>query len=132
VISVAYVALNWETVSQAWRNSWPVLFYYANYASVHHQLALPFRHTWSLAVEEQFYVVWPLFLGSLLILLRRNRGRRTFLTVCLVLITVASFALRVRTGAAVLPQTTIFSMTAGATLAVWYEHGWRPGRWAMT
>jgi peptidoglycan/LPS O-acetylase OafA/YrhL len=28
------------------------------------------------------------------------------------------------------PHTTVFSMTAGAALAVVYERGWRPGRWA--
>ena len=33
---------------------------------------VPLRHLWSLAVEEQFYVVWPLVM---LAILRRSRGR---------------------------------------------------------
>jgi peptidoglycan/LPS O-acetylase OafA/YrhL len=35
----------------------------------------PLKHTWSLAIEEQFYVFWPLMLFGVLWLVRRRIGR---------------------------------------------------------
>jgi peptidoglycan/LPS O-acetylase OafA/YrhL len=50
----------------------------------------PFDHLWSLAVEEQFYVVWPVLMLGLLVVVRgRLRGVATLTTV----LALASFVL---------------------------------------
>jgi peptidoglycan/LPS O-acetylase OafA/YrhL len=46
----------------------------------------PLVHTWSLAVEEQFYLLYPLFLLAM-----RNRSRRTIIR-ALIALAIASFA----------------------------------------
>ncbi|GAA1038097.1 SGNH hydrolase domain-containing protein [Virgisporangium ochraceum] len=40
------------------------------------QTPSPLQHFWSLAVEEQFYVVWPLLIGVIGLIWGRTRGRR--------------------------------------------------------
>jgi peptidoglycan/LPS O-acetylase OafA/YrhL len=45
-----------------WSQAWPALFYVGNYAQIAGH-AMPLNaHTWSLAVEEHFYLIWPLAL----------------------------------------------------------------------
>jgi peptidoglycan/LPS O-acetylase OafA/YrhL len=72
------------------------LFYYANWHFIASDQsyfaglsgASPLRHTWSLAIEEQFYFVWPLLL---LLALRIGALRRRWtLLAALLLATVAS------------------------------------------
>src|SRR6201995_3970763 len=56
----------------------------------HAAVEKPLLHTWSLAVEEQFYLGLPLLLWALL---RNGRGGRLRLPVALIALSVASFAL---------------------------------------
>ncbi len=78
---------------------------------------MPLLHTWSLAVEEQFYIVFPLMLGLLL-----RRPRPFAATACLAL---ASFALCVYTSGRYprasfyLLPTRAWEILLGAALAVY-------------
>jgi len=60
-------------------DAFAAVFYYANWHVIYlDQQPSPLQHTWSLSIEEQFYVVWPLAL----LLLLRLRGWRTAGLVC--------------------------------------------------
>jgi peptidoglycan/LPS O-acetylase OafA/YrhL len=58
----------------------------------HAAVEKPLLHTWSLAVEEQFYLALPLLLWGLLYL---ARGKRLALPIALGALTLASFALSI-------------------------------------
>lgn len=71
-----YVA-NWNTIGQA--------YVAANTAATN-----PLEHLWSLSVEEQFYLVWPLILALFLFVCR---GRLRIVAVLSALLAAGSFAL---------------------------------------
>lgn len=103
------------------------LGYVANWRAIYSQKSYwalfaapsPLEHTWSLAIEEQFYVVWPLLVAVVL----RRRSRRAILVLSLVL-TAASVAAMLmlfdpaKTSRAYLgTDTRAASILAGAALA---------------
>ena len=61
--------------------NWQAIFRHQSYWQLF-AAPSPLEHTWSLSIEEQFYVVWPLLVS---LVLRRRRGERTLLGVCLAL-----------------------------------------------
>ena len=121
VVAAALSAMNWHLSAEA-----------ADYFAA--GSAGPLDHFWSLAVEEQFYLLWPLLLLGVTWPWRR-RGARAHRIVLVVLVVIATASLTlavqlVATG----PEQAYFStparaweLAAGALLAVALE-GRRLGR----
>lgn len=80
--------------------------------------AKPLLHLWSLGVEEQFYIAWPLILWSVM---RINMKP----LICIAMLTAASFALNIvaARGEGVAdfysPLTRLWELSAGSLLALW-------------
>ncbi|HEY6457175.1 MAG TPA: acyltransferase family protein [Steroidobacteraceae bacterium] len=88
LISLDYSKLAKHLIAGATFTSNLLLWGEAGYFDVRAEYK-PLLHLWSLGVEEQYYIIWPLLLAFLY-----RRGRFTFIvtTVCLL---IASFALEV-------------------------------------
>jgi peptidoglycan/LPS O-acetylase OafA/YrhL len=89
----------------------------------------PLQHYWSLAVEEQFYLVWPAFIVAASLAWRRSRRMSTTtLAVIVAVVTAASFALslvwtrRLQPWAFFSLPTRIWELAAGGALALLAPH----------
>jgi len=118
------------------------LFYFANWhfiaagGNYFNQTALtsPLTHTWSLAVEEQFYLVWPIVF---LLVMKRWRSLRVLLGVCVagVLASAIEMALlyspadvnRVYYGTDTRAQSLLVGAGLATALAMWERR--RVARW---
>lgn len=88
----------------------------------------PFLNLWSLGVEEQFYLAWPLVL---MLLFRRQRWLVwTLAVICLGSLAGAQMlSERARDAAFYLPIFRVWELGSGAILACLVGRGWAGGRW---
>lgn len=113
----------WEALSSLFYvNNWHVIFqeksYFDNFGG-----PSPLSHMWSLSVEEQFYLLWPLLLLALLTIFRSRLGALAGT----LLLTVGSFALMWFLAHPVGDNTRVYEGTdtraggllVGAMLALW-------------
>ncbi|WP_150243356.1 acyltransferase family protein [Nocardiopsis quinghaiensis] len=95
----------------------------------------PVQHFWSLSVEEQFYLVWPLLFVVWALARRRWRAEARTLIVLLGAVLVLSLACSVlltqreAASAYFLPLTRAWELAVGGLLAVGLAHGSLPERW---
>ncbi len=100
-------------------SNWWLLFHHISYFASY-QVAQPFLHLWSLAVEEQFYLLWPLLL---LFLFHWAKNKTTFYIVFIALAVLSVMLMGILAG----PDpsrvyygtdTRAFSLIIGAILAL--------------
>jgi peptidoglycan/LPS O-acetylase OafA/YrhL len=112
-------------------DSFAILGYVENYWALWRPFqTLPLGHTWSLSVEEQFYILWPLILVGLLWFTRRN-GRATLLVIgTLIVASAAAMAWlyneRGFSHAYVRTESRAHELLVGAFLGVLLATGARP------
>jgi len=111
-----------------------VLLYVTNWRHIWLSDAMPvvFGSLWSLAIEEQFYLLWPIVLAILLGM------RRWRLVVALAIGIALSLLLRLYFSFHASPQdhlrsylgtdTNAFALLLGSAIALATLHGWRPKR----
>jgi peptidoglycan/LPS O-acetylase OafA/YrhL len=109
-------------------SNWQLVFQHISYFQ-HFAQPSPLGHLWSLAIEEQFYVFWPLLLLLAVRLIpersRLVRPRLAALTLVVAAVSIADMAIRFRPSLSTSPvyygtDTRMFELLIGAALAmVW-------------
>ena len=120
----------------AWSGQWPLWLFVSNWTAPFGFGAGPVPHFWSLAVEEQFYLLWPL------VVYRCDRGSLVRACAWVVLVALASRVVLIHLSAP-WPMSYMFTVTRmdalamGSAVAAWLQD---PGalsrllksRWRLT
>jgi peptidoglycan/LPS O-acetylase OafA/YrhL len=118
--------------------NWHLLFAHQSYFD-QYAVQSPLQHTWSLGIEEQFYIVWPIVILGMLKLVSRARRRVSwrkaglFLTVGGFFLSAAWMFYLKQNGASVNrlyygTDTRAFDLLAGAALAMMVVGRAQPAR----
>lgn len=89
-------------------------------------LPSPFQHYWSLSVEEQFYVLWPLLLIGVSLLIKQVTQRKVAILLVISSVILVSFIISVSMTitdplmAYFSPLSRAWELTTGAAIAVTY------------
>lgn len=131
-VQLGYTLLEHDPLRSDLKGLAAIFFYFGNW-SWKFGAVIPanMAQTWSLAVEEQFYLVWPLLMVALL----RAANRRVMPAVMAGLIAVG-FCSRLAlwhlgvpwTEVGVQTEVRLDALMIGAMLAYLLKSGWRPGR----
>ncbi|MCH7231403.1 acyltransferase [Glycomyces sp. L485] len=126
-VTIVTVAAAWlwfpvTRLEEVMRDALAVIAYYINYRFVAQsteylnadQMPSPFQQYWSLAVEEQFYLVWPLLLIALLLAVRRAPRK---LVVTGVILSVVIFAVSLAASVLITEASQPTAYYAGHTRA---------------
>ncbi len=123
-------------------DAFSALFYFANWhfiangSNYFNQTALtsPLTHTWSLAVEEQFYLVWPLVVLGLF---KIWKSTRALLVVCIAGALASAIEMAIRYspgdvdrlyyGTDTRAQSLLVGAALAASLSLWADHRRRVG-----
>jgi peptidoglycan/LPS O-acetylase OafA/YrhL len=118
LLLVVLVALRALMATNITPTIWPTVFYYANWSMVSgHDLGV-LNPTWSLAVEEQFYLLWPVLL---LLALRWRRGPVLLASIVIIGSGVLRFAIHDPIHVHAGLDTQVGPLVAGALLAILAE-----------
>jgi peptidoglycan/LPS O-acetylase OafA/YrhL len=102
-----------------------VLFYLGDFVRASGRTLAAYDHTWSLSVEEQFYLLWPIVISGLLILAAATRRSVTKMIFALTLLAVIwrlVAAYHYGFGRVYFaPDTNAFALLFGCTLAAWTQ-----------
>ena len=116
-----------------WPEAGSLIVYGFNYYQPLHALPHPMEHTWSLAVEEQFYIAWPIVLA--VVPLRWGRAITGIAVPLLAVAAAITFASLFQGQLAsdliyMSTPTRMMSLSAGAFIAFCEQQNWPVPRWA--